>query len=729
MKGKLRRFGILMIVCVSLLLSSCAEESEIKYSVPDTMANVEDKVIAENDKYSLEWDDKKKCVFMRSLDSGFVWSTTPYDYYLAGGSNYNLCSPIMIEYYNTEDGSINTLNASECIDYGMVSAQKTQNGIKVSFYFDEVKITVSVLYTLREDSLLISFNTSDIEEAGTNQLLNVSLAPYLCAVKNTENRSSYLFVPSGSGALMYTDTSPNENPRSFSGEVYGNDPVRKQLAIAGAEEPIRLPVFGAKNGGNALFSVIEKGDGAARINALSGNPANGYSAVYATFNVRGYNNAELGTGSTIILSKSKPNDFEFAVGYYPLTGENADYSGMADCYRKILKNTEKLKMSKQKQAGFHINVLGGAEIDTYTLGIPHKSLLSLTTFSEAREILEELVKTVERKPEVKLSGFGKTGLNAGKVAGGFEFANALNKNKGQQDLEKYCGSENISLFTDFDLICFSQSGNGFSVLKNSALTANMQGSALYPVKRNVLTENEEARKIRILERSKLVKAADKLADFCDERISGVGLSSLGKTAYSDYSEEKYMLKGYLFEQMCDVLSKFQNHNITLSAANGYAAGLADSITDVPLQNGSYDALDETVPFYAMVYRGSIPLYSTPINLSPNPKAQLLNAVEAGVSPSFMLSRTYDSDLSVSDSAPSSRIVFKNNKGLICNIVEASAGFFEKISDAVIISHKTIQTGVTQTLFDNGVSVTVNHNDTAVKTEKNEIAAMSFIFEE
>ena len=96
----------------------------------------------------------------------------------------------------------------------------------------------------------------------------------------------------------------------------------------GREEPIRLPVFGVKSGSNALFAIIERGDGAARVNALAGNPRNGYSTVYATFYVRGYNNAEWDTrkeiqGSVlykdvVLLSEKWPEDKEFAVGYYPL---------------------------------------------------------------------------------------------------------------------------------------------------------------------------------------------------------------------------------------------------------------------------------------------------------------------------------------------------------------------------------------------------------------------------
>lgn len=716
-----------LLLCFSVFLSSCAEEQRTKYVIPTSMESVADGTVAQNGKYSLDWDDAKKCVLLRAIKSGVVWSTTPYEYYKKGGDNYNLCSPLNIEYYNSEDGSINTSNASDCIDMGLVSAKKTDQGIRVSYYFNEAEITVSVVYTLRNDSLLVTLNTADISESGLNQLLNVSVTPYLCSAKNSDSRSDYLFIPSGCGALMYTDTEPGDLPRSFSGEVYGNDPVRTQLAVSGKEEPIRLPVFGVRSQGNAMCAIIENGEGAATINAVAGNSRNDYSTVYATFNVRGYNNAELGTSSTVILSNKRPKNKEFAVGYYPLEGKNADYSGMAACYRSYLQRTGGLQQSQQAQSPYHVTLVGGAQVKANTLGFPHTELLPLTTFEQAQAILKDLKETIGQTPEVLLEGFGKSGLNIKQLAGGFAFSGTLGGKNRQQELESYCRSRNIPLYTDFDLIHFSQSGNGFSVFRNPALTANLQSAVQYTLKRNVLTEDKDSSRVLLLQRSKLGQAAEKLAHFCQNRVSGIGLSALGKTAYSDYTEESTMLKGDLSKQMRTILGvvKAGDHPVTLSAANAYLAGLAASLTDVPLQNGGYDALDETIPFYEMVYRGSIPLYSTAVNLSPDTQKQLLRAVEAGVSPSFLLSQSYDAELSTTEISLSSGIVYENNKELIKNTVNQVGNFLNRIAGAGIRSHAIVQEGVSLTVFDNGVSVTVNHTNKTVKVGEKEIPAMSF----
>ena len=70
-----------------------------------------------------------------------------------------------------------------------------------------------------------------------------------CFGKN-EDQSSYLFVPSGSGALIYPYEWISDSSKSCSYPVYGDD---LQYAQADGDEttnrePVRLPVFGSKMG-------------------------------------------------------------------------------------------------------------------------------------------------------------------------------------------------------------------------------------------------------------------------------------------------------------------------------------------------------------------------------------------------------------------------------------------------------------------------------------------------
>ena len=735
-----KRSGLALLSAVTaLLLTACQAPSDAVYMMPESMGQVASGVVAENERFSLKWDDAAKCVLLEERGSGHTWATTPYEYLLSGDTNYSLSSPVSIDYYDTTDASQQTAKALDCIDEGTVSARVEDRSLLVTYYFTQAEITITLSYTLRGDSLRVGFRTEDIVESGKTKLISVSVAPYLCSAANTLERSSYLFIPAGSGALMYTDEEASGLSREFSGEVYGYDPARKQLDQPGDEEPIRLPVFGVKEGEQALCGIIESGDGAARIDAVAGNSRNGYSAVYATFYVRGFNNAEWDTNQVvsgnklikdvILLSKTPPESQEFAVGYYPLSGEAANYTGMAACYKSYLKEHGWLNESAVQQDAYHLTLIGGAQIQKFMFGIPYKSFLPLTTFEQARTILEELAKDTGYVPSVLLKGFGKSGLDVGKIAGGYGFAGALGGADRQRELEDFCKSQGMPLFTDFDLVRFSQSGNGFSPLFNAARAADSQTVSYYPLKRNVRAEDTEMPEIRLLQRAKLDEAVERLLDFCQEDVSGISLSTLGQTAYSDYREDAYMLKGALAEQVQAQLQAVHEHDHTvmLSAANAYAAGLADSITDVPLQNGGYDALDETIPFYQMVYHGAIPLYSTALNLSPDARGELLRAVEAGVSPSFMLSYSVDTALSDSSESLYFGIRYAGNREDLIGAVRETAQFMERIANEEIQTHTILESGVTETSFSNGVTVIVNHTDKPIEVNGEKIPARSFSY--
>lgn len=731
--------GICAVLSLLLMLTGCQVAETPEYVVPEEMDSVVDTVLAQNDHFTLEWDDATRIAFMRDKQSGRVWGTTPYEFYESGDFNLNLLSALTIDYVDLSDASLQTGYGVDCVDDNAVSAKAIENGVHLTYYFRTLEITVGVSYRLRKDSIEVSMNTADLEEAGDCRLMSVSLTPYLCSAKNTAEKTSYLFVPSGSGALMYTDDSPDGLERQYSGEVYGDDLSRKDYTVVSEEEAIRMPVFGIKEGNHALCGIIEESAGSAVIKATAGNPRDGYSGVGATFYVRGFNNTEWDTGKqsagtqlfqdAILLDESWPENRQYTVGYYPLSGEDADYNGMAACYRNYLIEKGQLQKSALKQHAYHVTFLGGAKVKKFVAGIPYHTVTPLTTFRQAQDILQELNKSTGSSPQVMLKGYGTTGLDAGKVAGGFTFSSALGGNKQQQELEAYCAQSRIGLFSDFDVVQFAVSGKGYTTFDSTALTANSQSARIYPLKRNVYMEDENVTPIRLIKRSKLASVIEKLCSFTQDRVSGVSLTTFGSMAYSDYHEELYAIKGSLEEQAqmtIDALKK-AGHAVSLSAANACAAGLADSITDVPLQDGGYLSLDAMVPFYELVYRGSMPLYSTPLNVAANAQDLLLRAVEAGVSPAFTLTATMDIELAGSQESMYFGVVYEGNKSLITDTIRQVADYITAIGDAAIISHTIVEDGLTRTVFSNGVTVYVNRTDLEQMADGLIVAANSFQF--
>lgn len=164
-----------------------------------------------------------------------------------------------------------------------------------------------------------------------------------------------------------------------------------------------------KNGETAVFAVIEQGAESAVINVTSGSEALGYSSVYASFVLHGYTNniADLMPGERVknVIYADGMITTPLSVAFYPLSGENADYSGMRALYRGLLEKSDNLGKT-EKESPLNLNIIGGATVSKSFLGVPYKSLFAATDATEAEKIIKKLIAD-GYKPTVRLTASAK----------------------------------------------------------------------------------------------------------------------------------------------------------------------------------------------------------------------------------------------------------------------------------------------------------------------------------
>ena len=301
----------LAFAMVLTLLAGCGNnDNTVKKNSFDTeieSSRIGDTFVAENDNFVLNLNEVTMGVTLTDKATGKIYGTNPID---EGGIQYDelgmpikrhpqLESVLFIKYLNTETNNTGDLiSYTGAINGGRTVFEKKENGIKVSYYFDDAEIMVPVTYTLRENGVALSINPAEIQENG-NMLLNVSVAPFFCSVENTE-QDGYLLYPSGSGALVYPKeiSQPGE---AYSAEIYGVDASKEMWDKVATDKSIRLPVLGAKFGEQAVFGIIEEGAESSLLNMSVGATSIGYSSVYAVYQLRGftanikelYNNREI----------------------------------------------------------------------------------------------------------------------------------------------------------------------------------------------------------------------------------------------------------------------------------------------------------------------------------------------------------------------------------------------------------------------------------------------------
>ncbi len=721
---------VLILSSVAISFTGCGGERIVAKAYRSIAgADVESQVLASDSVSELSWDLNAKAIVYKTKENGVYWSDILYDSFLAGDSSVNANSPIGITVVDTKTFKEDTIMSASQIGNMNIVCKKIENGIRVTYFFDTYKIAVPMEYTMVNGALKISIITTNILEDGTDfKLRAVLVAPYLCSVPNGA-KDGNLLVPTGTGALMNSAENA-DGARKYTGEVYGADAARRNPYNLVDDEFVRLPVYGAYGDGKGILAVIDEGAGAVDIVAQAGETKRGYSNVYATFNVRGYDRFEFKYHGDYQGFRERVNENistqPMSVMYYPLYDDEANYIGMAQKYREYLKEKGLLEESNAKNNSYSVSIWGGTGTTESILGIPNKKTVALTTFSQANTIVSELGEEIGTLPTVRLYGYGNKGLSSGQIAGGKNYLSVYGNKKDLAALIKT--TENTDLFMDSDVVNFNQSGAGFRAPANAAKTAVLYKAEQFKVT-PIRTFNQDVVHYAV-QRSKLadaaaiaVKKAQKYGN------NGISLSTIGTTAYSDYNSDEYISKSGIDTDVKAILDdiKKQGYKTAVAGANAYAACAADSIFDVAINNGEYSVFDEEIPFYQLVFHSYRPMYSDSVNLYENMAAATAKAVAYGMGLNYAITGKYVSESDDLDEYKLYAVLYEDNKENIYDtiVTKGYQKIYSATAEAQMKDYSLSENGVSTTTYSNGVKVYVNHTNNIVTSPVGELAPYAF----
>lgn len=729
-------FSAVLALCISISFSGCGKSSASAFP-EKTSSDAQNKniketgIVAENKDYTLIWDNDNKAVFLTDKQTGNCWGTMPFNpAQMSEEMNTHVLTRASLILNYIEPNALGVKSETSTVGAvrnGYVSAYKVNSGVKVEYHFKDLGICIPVSYSLLEDGIKVSCVPSEIIE-GKNKVYSVALSPMMAAAQN-DSEDSWLFVPSGSGALINVNTVLNE--KTYCEEVYGTDPSHNIRVTRTNTDGIRLPVFGVKQGNKALLGVISNGAETASVKAQAGNQRVKYSSVYADFAIRGTEIAEDTTGGTAqnisIFSETKNNAKCLSVSYFPLSGECADYVGMANRYREYLSENG-YEFEAKKQNPLYLNILGGVQLREFFLGIPYRSTKALTTLKQAERIIDCVKNQAGVSPVVKLIGFGTGGLNADKPAGGLTVCKSMGTEKQLKDLELLCVNKDVPLFFDFDLLYFSKSGNGISKYFNTAKAPNKQAVALYPTQIALRNPDDSFKQSYLTAHKELLNLADSAVDKAtDLNIGGISFNTLSNTAYSDYATDSGAVKGGTENRYRKVMKLLNGKKISIAAskANVYAIKDSDYLFDVPLESSKYDAFFAEIPFYEIVFRGYVPMGCEAVNMSFDPHKKMLLAAEAGCGLTYSLTGSFEKEFLDSTQTLVGTLYYEDVLETAGEQIKRIKELLDCIDGAPIVSHN-IDGEIRIVGYDNGVKVAVNYSHQVQDTQYGEIPAEDFI---
>lgn len=714
MKNKFLLF-VCLLLCFTMVfcLTGCgAENAQITwYDFGAKYSSIASGTVAQNDRFSLIWNKENASVSIYDKENDVTYSNIPENAE-SHTTQPNIFSAVALNYIESETLNTNSANSyTSAVKKKAVCAEKIENGIRVTYYFENVAISVPVNYILRDDSVKVSVLPSEIGE--DEQLCyKITLMPFFCSVDNkSDEKDNYLFVPSGSGALVYPKTTTQGISGLITEQVYGEDLLLSDTSTATSKENVYLPVYGAKNGNSAVCAIIESAEETAEITSNIGSETYGYSAVYASFYIRGTQISSakyMGNKTTkkVLFCEGKTQD-EISIGFYPLSNEKANYNGMATTYRNYLIKNKGLE-SQKNETLLNVEMIGGVQTQKFIFGVPYKSLSVLTDFNSVNAMATELESINPAGLNIKLNGFGQSGLDIGKIGGGIKYNNKFGSVKSLSKI-----NDNINLYFDFDILRFAQSGVGVNTFNDVARTA-IGGKSAKRYTTIALSETDWSSSIyRLVSRNKIeqlgAKAINKVKNW---NIDGISFDTLTSSSYSDYSSADFYAKQGFDTQAQNVLSSAKKENLktAVSGANAYSVINVNHIYNAPIRSSNYQVFDESIPFYQLVFKGYISMSVKPLNFTENYNKTFLKAVETGSGLGYILINEYDNELISAKQNVFYAAVYKDNKEKIASDISRYQNLFNSIKNETIKSHNILDNGFYETVFANGVSVYVNYTE-------------------
>lgn len=737
---------LLKLICCLLALCCCLSvfavaDPETVSELPAIVGVTEDtdeyylvdyEEVASN-KHNVLYADLEKGHFaLKNRQSGEIWYSTPKDVLIdettIGAERWATYSQLLVEYLYTEDilsaeAVSSTSSQLGALESGSIKVKKIENGIRVEYYFGDLKVTVPVEYYLSGESLVANIPIGEIDESDECLLTSITLLPYFGAGSAAER--GQLLIPDGCGALV--DFNNGADSKVYRSPVYGEDMVVIEELDSSKTETVRLPVFATLKGDDALMGVITAGDGSASIRAVNGNESRGYNAVSSVCELRNLEQMIMfkrsGSRRNIANLTNFPKGAkDYTVVYTPVSGEKATYVGVAEKYRAYLE-TEKGLAPKDMNPSVALDIYGAIDVKAAFLGIEYKKLKALTTFDQAEKILSALEEKGIENVATRYLGWSNYGLLNKKLP---VKADALSKLGGNRKFARLTENNNL-LYADVDFLQY-RAGNGKKAVTNIFGEVAKHTERL----RSVFATRLGLDPVKLLSPQYIRPTAEKYLESLKKRgIESVSLSTLGEMCYSNSSKKIGFHRYFFPSEIEKTLKLFKDNEISiaLESANAFAAVYADRIYEAPTLCSGYDMFDREIPFYQIVFHGLIPMTTAPMAASQDSKVNLLKAAESG---SELLWGAMYEDSSVLTGTRYEHLYSTQYNLWLDGAAEKIIRYqslLDRVHDKKIIAHTEMAPNVMKTTFEGGTEVIVNYGENGATVDGLNIPALDYVYRE
>lgn len=671
-----------------------------------------------NGTLSVWYSEEQESIRIVDLRTGYVWGCIDdrEEYGLNKkwtGRATSLCD---IVYYNLEGKE-----ESAALNEGTFQAKYDwdKDGFRCGVSAKKLGISFDFTMKLDGDKVMLSMEDETIKETGKSRLASVSFLSFFGSVYE-DTVPGYALVPDGSGALIrFQKSKPYQS--GYSRKVYGNDlGIDKDTTLSNLkgnrtddyatdEHTLALPVWGMVHGENqnGFLAMVDSGEAYTIISAIPAGAENEtvrFTRAYATFVYRSLYDKRVSNSRTVTVPQEELNQVNPKLTYTFLTGEEANYSGMARECRASLTEQERLPLdvAEEKEDISLLLHVAGSEVKK---GFLSNGLVKLTTAEQAEDILERLNEKDITNVSMMLSGWNKGGYH-GAAYGSTTFEKKVGKRSDVERLRDAVKDQG----GDFALILNVMTANKDQINRNrdAALNATIDIiEKTIPNKSLMYPDTYYVRHSKVLDCLK--KAWKDLNGF------DLLLQDIGNYLYSDYTVRNEITRLEALETLTEAVSGTEQ-KLFLDGENMYMLKYASAITNIPVSASQYVYETDSVPFLEMVLRGSLPYYAPYSNQGFYSEASILKMIEYGAYPSFMVMEADNFALNDTPMENYFSLNYSDWEEIICNVYGKVNEALAPVKGASIVSHSAEAEGVYRVEYDNGLKIWVNYNEEAYETK-------------
>jgi len=608
-------------------------------------------------------------------------------------------------------------------------------GIELDISFST--FTVIVEYMLDGDTLVVNLPLSEFQTSDNTALFNIDLMRYFGA--GSMDEEGYIFVPSGSGALIkFNNGKLNDDP--FSAPVFGPDPLLAST-IAQIIEPIRLPVLGIKRENAAMVAHVVSGAGMAFVNADIAGRLSSFNTSWFNFLIRNEVSMSMPGGwgmMDLTITQEHAYESDITVRYTFLANADATYVGMALAYQQHLVDTGVLTpLTAADDIPFYLTVIGAAEQQRRTMGVPHSAIIPMTTFQQGEYLLELLNAEGVNHVNMRWQGWFNGGINH-TVAKNISTIRAIGNRNDLHNLNMQLQAGGGGLFPSVNFITVNQRSRNLSTAFEAA--RNPAGFIGYQT-----TFNREflSMTATLFENNWFVLVNPgvlpfHLDSFIPEYerldIDNLALDDLGGVLTQSIFRRHFIDRESSRLVITDQLERLNESfdNIMISGGNHYSWGVASHLVDIPLEKNRHYIFDVEIPFLQIVIRGFIDYAGMPINVREvqNQHRNFLQLMATGAAPHYMWSYSATINLEHTPFASLYSTWYRNWFDIAVEEYHAFNAVFRDLRTQRIVGHQVLHMGnqtspITVTVYEDGTRIYVNTTNQPFTHEGVTIPAMDY----